>query len=180
MIGSRRAPAHILAALREIDPRADLIHLHGRFWLLGVYNPNGHQRRAAERELGRTLEHPVRTPERQIRIEVLTLCRDKGFRPIQLYECREPDWHIVHDFRERDWNFRHRAEQTFRERAAESDTEHGLERRKAIMREFIEAEGRSIWRTAFKHPVQSTLALASSAVRAAFDRIFPQRRRNPA
>lgn len=99
----RRAPATILAALRRVDPAADVIYLGEGEWWVGVMRPNQHRARIgaaiARREWAKP--HPAWG---QIRYAE---CAQHGFA----YLCThygDLDGSVVARVREMDWNWRHR------------------------------------------------------------------------
>lgn len=143
----REPPASVVRALRAVDPKAQLVHLGGKLWWLGVEDPKPEPTKLAGEIRDRHLTMPVQAQNElsnALRLEMLNRCA-AGFRPIAIYEADEPGREIVEDFRERDFNWRHRREQTFRERLKDSDIYAGLEERMAKMRDFIQSEGKSIW-----------------------------------
>lgn len=120
MLGEGKAPPEILAALRQIDPNADLVHLGGTRWWLGVRAPNPAAQKRLE-SLGRRRESSpiIRDPAERAYVDE-TLGREwmmlrvmaDGFRPVQLYDVDgSPGHDIVEDFRIRDWNLRHKTEE---------------------------------------------------------------------
>lgn len=125
VIGPLRAPDEIDAAIKAIDPKAELIHLEGPKWWLGVRAPNP----AAEEQLADAHHHASRRPTIEDPAErafmEVELAREfamyqvmaSGFRPIALYTIdggvREDGWtwgEVVDDFRQRDYNWRNTPE----------------------------------------------------------------------
>lgn len=163
LLGPGRAPAEILAALRSIDPEADLIHLGGYEWLLGVKRPNPAAREKIERQLKALSTATIGgglDPADKARVQtelgkefqLLQYCAE-GFRPIQMYVVNDPTapdsvtfGEVVQDFRLRDHNWRTRREAAFAElRDAISADEQGRWRTN-LVREFFEQEGASLHR----------------------------------
>lgn len=105
--GRREARRELLADLREIDPNVDLHYLGEGYWALGVVRPNQHRYRAA----GQVLRDGHDRSTWMRRLWELGLY---GFAQIGLYRIwGEPDGRIVHDFREKDWRYRHEREAAF-------------------------------------------------------------------
>jgi hypothetical protein len=118
---SRPTPLLLLAALREIDPRVELVYVgEGKWWLGGV-NPNDERTRRAEILLKQMewveREEPAlyRRPSVQRSIMAAKLGL-QGFARIEQYTANgEPSGTvldsgghpctIVEDFRERQWNW---------------------------------------------------------------------------
>lgn len=161
-IGAATAPEETLRALREIDAAADLVHLQGYEWLLGVKAPNPAAREKVELELKR-IEKAARSfgggamidPADKARIQsdlgkefqLLQYCA-QGFRPIQLYNIDNRQWtfrQVVEDFRLRDFNWRTRREAAFAELKDEVSLEAGNKRRAGILREYFDQEGGSLF-----------------------------------
>lgn len=130
MLGERKAPPEILSALHEIDPNADLIHLGGTRWWLGVRAPNPTAKRYLEQAVAKTssLAEIADAAERAIVSEqlgrevVMYQIMADGFRPIDLYEVEElaDHWKIVEDFRIRDFHLRHQSEAEVRRQLRQS------------------------------------------------------------
>lgn len=150
LIDSRSAPPDILARLREIDSRAELLYAGDGVWILGVINPNDRVAKGAFRALERELRKPI-LKQQPRRIAVLRHVAENGFRLINDYVVDEKgDWaKVVEDFRERDFNWRNRAEAAFAENLERADI-HGesYHQRVAMMHDYAQSEGRSIWRHA--------------------------------
>lgn len=158
-----QAPPEILAALREIDAKADLVCVGDGFWWLGVREPNpaaidalarevkgdehGAIRLQADREeAGFRLTNPT-AGTRFAMLQVMAA----GFKPIQLYQCERPGYEIVQDFRLRDYNWRVRPDEAVQEMYDEHiDMDAANRRRTAILREYAEQESWSL----FNHVMQ--------------------------
>jgi len=155
-LGTLTAPPETLAALCEIDPRADLVHLEDNVWLLGIRGPNP----AAQERLHRQLRIP--DPMKGVSHEMgsefeLLQFFAQGFRPIQIYRLGEatPDgdvvtfgW-IVEDFRIRDFNWRVRQKEAEAEFRAAISLDEGNKWRRRVLEDWAEAEGPSMWRFVF-------------------------------
>jgi len=119
IVGEGVCPPNILAALQEIDSSADLIHLGGTSWWLGVRAPNPAAKTGLAHAHAKASKIPqVEDPADRAYAEV-ELAKElrmyqimaEGFRPIALYEVEgSPGHDIVEDFRIRDFNFRTKSE----------------------------------------------------------------------
>lgn len=160
-LGTLDAPPEILAGLRAIDPDADLIHLGGDEWLLGVQKEN-HPAKARIEEQLKTISHEsvaVRDPADRARV-FMEMAREvqllqfyaNGFRPIHLYECPAgPQADLVENFRLRDFNWRIRPAAAFRELADEVSFDvQDRKKRTNVVRDFMRLEGKSLCRHVFK------------------------------
>lgn len=138
----RTAPPEVLAQLREIDPRADLILAAPGAWMLGVWNPSSEAMKRATRRLDRMMTMPVTEQNTMLagRIALMQLAA-KGFRPIEVYEQQEPDGRIVNDFRERDHNYRTMGDKAFE---AAMDRSEIAPQAMDTIRDAIESQARSI------------------------------------
>lgn len=139
ILGEGKAPPEVLSALREIDPRADLVHLGGTKWWLGTRAPNP----AGVRLLAQAKERHAAAPviddpaERAVAAEylgrelVMYQIMADGFCPVDLYTCEgSPGMDIVDDFRQRDFGWRNKREQDIRaELQAFASLERGNEAR---------------------------------------------------
>lgn len=154
--GSYQAPPELLAALREIDPAADLVHLGDDAWLLGVRQPNAPARARLDEQLTKitraqitghdAAERALVQAELAKEVAVLQLCAD-GFRPIHLYHADQPGWGrlMIEDFRLRDFNWRTRREAAVQELREEISFDHQDKKRTNLLVEFFEQEGSSLW-----------------------------------
>lgn len=125
-LSTRRAPSGVLEKLREIDPKAELVHLGGSTWWLGVVGPNQPARDRILRSLGTmdgvasatmavadpferamAQEHLAKET-RMYQIMAYGPNGEGGFRPIELRECETlADFNeLVEDFRRADWTWR--------------------------------------------------------------------------
>lgn len=116
-IGPGTAPPEIVSALQEIDPRAELIHLEGERWWLGIRaeNPKAREDMASGQAklLARrapVIDDPVERAivEAELGVEYqMRQVMAMGFRPVSVYRCEKAPGHeIVEDFRIRDYNWR--------------------------------------------------------------------------
>jgi hypothetical protein len=121
IIGSRTTPEEIKTALEAIDPNAELIHLQGKRWWLGVRAPNPEA--ADPMELADahkamstlpTIEDKAERAMMEVELAQEFTMRQimaEGFKPVALYvvgkgEDYETLHQIVEDFRIRDYNWR--------------------------------------------------------------------------
>lgn len=160
-LGSRVVPPDVLAALRTIDKAAQLVHLGGREWLLGVERPNLAAKQKVEAQLKAITEGRVGGIDHLDKLRVqnelgkefqlLQLCA-QGFRPIHLYDVDDSlgFGHVIEDFRLRDHNWRTRPEAAFRELRDEISFDVQDAKRTEIVREAMDQEGGSLFRHVFK------------------------------
>lgn len=162
--GNLVAPPEILAGVRAIDPTADVIHLGGVEWMLGVRKPNDAARAEVEKQLKTivtTRNNVVDAADRARvdlemakELQLLQLFAD-GLRPIHIYHVGKGQEYtslheIVSDFRERDFNWRMRADAAFKEYARSlSIDEADAERTKTVLAK-IQADARSMFRHVIK------------------------------
>lgn len=156
-LGEAVAPREALEALRAIDPDADLVHLGKREWLLGVRQPNPGAQERIQKQLKLLDPRKHFDHEAGREFQLLQLYAG-GFKPIQLYQLGDRDqdgelitfgW-IVQDFRVRDFNYRVRPQEAMAELKDAISLEAGNRRRAAVMREYAEQEGGSLFRHAMK------------------------------
>lgn len=152
-MGTLTAAPETLQALREIDADADLVHVEGRKWLLGVRGPNPGAQDAIRRQLTIVDPHKNTSREAALEFELLQLFAG-GFRPIQLYTIGDiaPDggvvtfgW-IIEDFRIRDFNYRTRRSEAEAEFLDAISLDEADKKRSQVMADFAEAEGPSLFR----------------------------------
>lgn len=164
-IGYLDAPQEVVTALRAIDPDADLVHLGGNEWLLGVRKPNDAARQKVEEQLkqlttsrillGDAAERAYTEAQMGKELQLLQFCASAPFRPIQLYhvgggEGEVTFGEIVQDFRLRDFNWRTRPEAAFRELKEAVSTDIADARRTELVREKMRAEAGSMFRFVMK------------------------------
>lgn len=156
-MGPLTAPPETLSALREIDPDADLVHVDGRQWLLGVRQPNPGAQERIQNQLRLVDPYKATSWEAAREFELLQLFAS-GFRPIALYQLGDetPDgdvvtfgW-IVEDFRIRDFNYRTRRKEAEAEFLDAISLDVGNRRRARVLAEWAEAEGPSLFRYVFQ------------------------------
>jgi hypothetical protein len=138
---ARRVPVDTLRELRQVDPRAELLHIEGTRWMLGAVHPGDRallhqgalQIRSTTRWLTRAILNKVRLGRALL----------QGFKPIAEYQvATEMDFaRIVQDFRERDWRYRHVLEEERDREEEETDIEH--ERAAAYRTSFANFEARA-------------------------------------
>lgn len=119
MLDGQQAPPEVLAGLRRIDSKADLIHLGGGQWWLGIRapNPKAHEQLAHAQLRARgipTIADPAERAVAQMELAKEFKMRQimaDGFRPVALYDFPgAPDHTVVEDFRIRDFNWRTKTE----------------------------------------------------------------------
>lgn len=153
------APPETVRSLQEIDPDADLVHLEGDEWLLGVRRSNPAAQKRLQHQLARL--DPNRTLNEDLgrEFQLLQFFATAPFRPIQLYRVA-PQKHqlapyefqnhtfgeVVRDFRERDFNWRNRREEAFDELKKAVSMDEANDRRTDVVRDFIDAEAPSLFR----------------------------------
>lgn len=105
--GSYSAPDHVMADLRAIDPRTELVYVQRGKWWLGLVYTNIPLIHDGRRELCR-IKDEGGAPWVGLR---LALLKSQGFRRVILPHerwSREPLWaFMVHWFRKQDWIYRH-------------------------------------------------------------------------
>lgn len=116
--GARKAPAHLVAGLRRVDPTLDLVHVGEGKWLVLSYKPRIHRIRTGHGLLRTTAasDHPDPGVYRQGHAMV------QGYTLLATYVIEgEPDWRIVEEVRAADWLFRHQPEVCERQMTPPSD-----------------------------------------------------------
>jgi hypothetical protein len=175
-IGSRKAPPEIIAALREIDPDADLIHVAKSEWLLGVRRGNPAARERLDEHLkeltpmvaaGKGLAYNSDEADRAATAQRLAkelellqfFVRPPGFRPIDLFECegRNPGWDIVRDFRERHWNYMNDLSGTIARKKVEMSFEDQNSWRDDVLIDYVEGEGEMLHKYVLNHTPSCTV-----------------------
>lgn len=132
VIGPGRAPEEVVTALQAIDPKAELVHLAGKRWWLGIRAPNPHAQDPLDLENARTLaatrpviEDPAERALAEFELGLEFQMRQvmaAGFKPVMLYvldpngDATDPKvvstlHEIVEDFRVRDFNHRTKSPQ---------------------------------------------------------------------
>lgn len=154
--GDRVAPPGILEGLRAIDADADLVHLGGNEWMLGVRRPNPAAQERIDRQLKTILTTKLEVADAVDRFRVQSEMGKEfqllqffatGFRPIHIYTVEgDPGHDIVADFQLRDFNWRVRPEAAFRELADEVSVDVQDAKRTALVREAMNQEAGSMFR----------------------------------
>jgi hypothetical protein len=121
VLGPLRAPEEIVRAIQEIDPKAELVHLEGKKWWLGVRAPNPAAVEQLEDAHRLASTRPTIPDPAERAMAEVELAREfqmyqvmaRGFRPIAIYTVdgglREDGWawpDVVDDFRQRDRHYR--------------------------------------------------------------------------
>lgn len=160
--GTFDCPPEIAAGLRAVDPAAELIHLGGAQWLLGVRKPNPEAAAEVEKQLKTlvTVRNQVADAADRARVDqeialelqLLQYCATTGFRPIHPYTIgpRRSMHEIVQDFALRDHNWRTRPDAAFAELAEAVSIDAGDARRTAIVLAKVQADAKSMFRFVMK------------------------------
>jgi hypothetical protein len=123
----RRAPAVVLEQLRQVDPAAELIHVEGDRWMLGIVKPGD----PAAVRTGATQIRSARRWVRGASLNKIRLGRAllQGFKPIEEYQVSNDMQfgRIVEDFRGRTWRRINRWEDELERTEQESDVDHQRE-----------------------------------------------------
>lgn len=164
LLGPSTCPEDIDRALKEIDADAELLHLGGSKWWLGVRAPNPKAREIVES--GKLLEqltapeaHAMDPAERaMVAVDLekeytMYQIMAGGFRPIALYdtEGKSPGWDIVEDFQIRDWNWRNTSEaETERRVRGAISVDEGNRRRIARAAEALRDKAAEVYDYVFR------------------------------
>lgn len=146
----REAPSALLERLREIDPNIELVYIGKGYWALGSVQPHSEREKRARETLG--FQYSLPEHMRSVGAIRYAKIRMQGFRHIALYtEGDVENGKVLLDFRERDWNYRHRAEEVYRKRIEDADynSPGNVQRRIEMLLDFHRSEGPSIYRYAF-------------------------------
>lgn len=143
----RTAPPGLVLQLREIDKTAELVNICEGVWWLGCVRPNEAKRLRSAHALHRMLGTRNAPAGRVLR----AMLGEYGFTFIAEYRIEgEPTSAIVADFRERDYLWRHRPDETFEERLNEYDREKEVA--KADRLDEIRVGGKDAFEFALKNP----------------------------
>lgn len=155
----RVAPALLVAALRAIDPNAELIHVGDGHWWLGVVTPSNHREQQGEVILKFERERGDEANPRNI---MLGLLLREGFARINGYRTDgDPSGDVVDydgnkttilaDFQERDywWNF-DGGKAKVKERLHAASDANEMEEARAMSLEYAINDGRSHFRREMK------------------------------
>jgi len=159
--GYLTAPENVLTALRAVDPDADLVHLGGNEWMLGVRKENHAARERVERQLkimtttrlevGDIADRAAAESQLGKEFQLLQFFASAPFRPIQHYRIGDGPGEmtfgeVVRDFELRDFNWRTRREEAFRELKDAVSMDVADARRTALVREKVQAEAGDMFR----------------------------------
>lgn len=167
--GGQQPPPEVVRGLREIDPRMELVYVGDGVWRLGKveFASDRHQKacevyRNALKKLQRVragdLPHEVpwdtflAMASRRLKERYLLV---QGFQPIPRLKLRHHHLHsgLVEYFRYLDWGWKFAWIEDRKEQERQEDGTADLERRTAEAVDRVQAEGKSIYRKAFRHPV---------------------------
>lgn len=151
----RVAPALLVAALKAIDARAELIHVGGGHWWLGVVDPNDHREQQGEVMLKFEFERGDESNPRNVMLGELLR---EGFARINGYvtdgdpseTVTDYDGNtvsILEDFKERDFWWNHDGgKKKVLERIKASSREGNEEESNALTLDYLINEGRAHYR----------------------------------
>lgn len=164
---TRATPPFLLAALREIDPRAELLYAGEARWWLGVHDPND-ERTARATNLMRSLERIERSRRVATRTMLLASLNMQGFALIETYVGTDPagtvlvnpgpdEYHttILEDFRWRDAEWRKdQGSAIVKERFLDTIGETQRREHEAMMKDYLANDGRQHYRRFMRGRVQ--------------------------
>jgi len=162
LIGTRETPEEVKTALEAIDPSAELIHLGGKRWWLGIRAPNPKAADPMELEgaynaVSRKSSIPDRAEAAAMDVELekeLTMRQimAAGFRPVALYTVERGELGtIVEDFRLRDHNWKTKTPKQIEKELKESISLDVLNRKRIEEWGKMASEAaQDAWRYVFK------------------------------
>jgi hypothetical protein len=193
LVEGRETPVLLLAQLREIDPRVELVYAgEGRWWLGGV-RPNDYRKERGEIMLKQLdyyrSEEPElwRRPSMQ-RNYLLGRLFIQGFSMIECYVGNDPfgllavedsppyDCYMVEDFRARHHAFAEDPEQgeaVVEERLRAAGRENEKENGERLMREWLAQDGRSHYRRSMRGRVMMGAAGMTGGTKSSSGLILP-------
>jgi len=155
----REAPTDLVAGLREIDPRAELVYLGLGVWVLGAVSPNQERERKAGRWI--TLERKLPQEKQSMGRYRFARWHLDGFGFVDFFD--ESDlWNgrVLHEFRYADFRYRHNADEAFEQNLIGSDDQTDLDRRIALMLDYQSSEGLSV----FNHQMRGRRSVTQRAL----------------
>lgn len=145
--GVERPPDDLLRRLREITPTLELLGIGNDIWWLLRHEHNRERYRKSVEILRTSL---AVEKNRWVRLQAKLAIR--GFGKISEWQGN-PDSRILLDWQRKDWKERHGLlDAEFEARLLESDGTMHTQRRKRILQDKRESEGRDIWRHSFRKP----------------------------
>ena len=169
---ARPTPLLLLAELRTIDPRAELVYVGGGDWWLGAINPNDERTRKGQLILQQmdALDGVIREKPSIRRNIMLGRLLVQGFARIAVYHAvGEPSGTVTvlhgtpdayettmyRDFEERDTVYRHeeKRRQAFEHAQAEVNGVARKEAGDAVLRQYILNDGREHWHREIRNRV---------------------------
>ena len=170
--GGRMPPPEVVAQLREVDPRAELIYVGKGRWMLGTVRHDRELYVKAVRAVGAYLtvllhatpmakSHVDGGPQLEINRKTLAelnfrlwkkLLQLRGFKVVCVFRQNMPDSHFAEAFRAGDWIWKHKeaADRMEKEQTDEAEGITDLEERQASVVDYLQAEGRSLHRRVFR------------------------------
>jgi hypothetical protein len=143
MIGPDQCPPEIDVALKAIDSKAELIHLGGTRWWLGIRTPNPAARNPLDLESAHrysTTRPTIPDPAERALMEVelakefqMRQIMAAGFKPVALYVVEQGEFgEVVEDFRIRDFNWRTKSEEQLRKELHDATSMDVMNRRRIV------------------------------------------------
>lgn len=150
----REAPSHVLDGLKAIDSDATLLYAGNGEWVLGVVRPRSRQvlgglpRRMSAVKI---MEHErVKLKPDIVALKLADLML-RDFFEIARYRVQgEPTSAIVHDFAERDWNWKYAADETFERHLDETEDGPQWREMRRKYADYAQTEARDTYRHVFK------------------------------
>lgn len=154
LAADRTPPAHVLAGLRAVDPDADLHYVGEGVWMLGVVRARSRQAEGGRPRRLSALkilqqERKKLVPDKANVLLAEAMLRD--FFEIARYRVQgEPTSAIVHDFAERDWMWKYRADEAFEANLDATENGPQWRERERHYADYAQTEARSAYRYTFK------------------------------
>lgn len=166
-------PPEVVAQLREVDPRAELIYVGKGRWMLGTVRHDRLLYVKAVRAVGAyltVLTYAVREAKSHVdggpdleltraNLKELNfrlwkkLLQLQGFKVVCTFRQNMPDSTFAEAFRAGDWIWKNKeaADRVEAEQTAQAEGTTDLEERQSRVQDFMQSEGRSLHRRAFRH-----------------------------
>lgn len=150
----REAPRHVIDGLRNVDPDATLLYAGEGVWVLGVVRPRSRQvlgglpRRQTAWKIMAHERVKLNPDPVALRLAELML---RDFFEIARYKVQgSPTYEIVHDFAERDWNWKYAADETFERHLDETEDGPAWREMRRKYADYAQTEARDTYRHVFK------------------------------